>query len=239
MKERRVVSIALMACAAASYGVVTPLVKLAAVHRVSIRLLTVYQYPLALTLFLTAVIASRSFQSLGKRDWILLLAIVLGTLMAAGASGMHRLSWDGLGLGLVAACGYALTLFWQSQTSSTGSPWQRSLVSAAVATAIVMAVYRPWSVMQTPIPTDLTIGLGSAAGLFALALPLVFVYYSAPTLGGVLTAILASLELPIAVFLSAVWLGEPVGWLQWLGVVLILGAIAWSGASHARQTPSR
>ncbi|PSR24172.1 MAG: hypothetical protein C7B45_00770 [Sulfobacillus acidophilus] len=295
MAEHRIAAIAMMASAAASYAFVTPLVKIAALHHVPIRLLTVYQYPLALTLFLIVVLFCGPWHPLPGRDWRLLIgigaasattslayyqslrhlpaslaiillfqfawmlpviawiagasaptprqwssiaAIVLGTIIAAGL-GIRQFSWMGLGLGLTAASGYALTLFWQSQTSAATSPWQRALISTAVAAAIVTVVYRPWIAPSTPFPPGLTLALGCAAGVFALALPLVLVYYSAFALGSVLTAILASLELPIAVFLSVVWLGEPVHWVQWLGVILILAAIVWGAASTARQTPTK
>lgn len=43
-----------------------------------------------------------------------------------------------------------------------------------------------------------------------------------------LGTILTASELPVAVSMSALVLGEQVGMLQWIGVALILGGIAFS-----------
>jgi drug/metabolite transporter (DMT)-like permease len=41
-------------------------------------------------------------------------------------------------------------------------------------------------------------------------------------LGGLQTALLGLGELLVTIFFSYVWLGERLGWLQWLGVILLV-----------------
>lgn len=289
-------TIAMMGAAAASYAVVTPLVKMASQSHVSVVWLTIFQFPISIVFFLTATLIQtrqlrpplrrewRSmglvgaaaagtaivyYQSLrhlpaslaiimlfqfawmlpliswiidgvrpGKNQWIAIATIVAGTGAAAGAQGLQHVSVFGMGLGLSAGLAYALTLFWQTRQVVSVTPWQQSLVSTTVAGVLVTLVYLPSHFFQIPL-TSRAIIYGSLAGIVGSSLPMILTYIAAPRLGAVLTAIVASLELPVAVFLAAVWLDEPVGWVQWLGVAIMLAAIivgtrATSPASQAR-----
>lgn len=281
----------MMALAASGYGLVTPLAKIAVARHLSIPLVTVYQYPVPLLLFLAAGLwqarahpphfsrrewttillvgaasagtALSYYQALrfvpgwlgivllfqfawmlpvvswihtrrppSGKEWASIGVIVAGTLMAAHARGVGHLQWIGLVLGLLAGLSYALTLFWQGLLTSDHSPWWQSLVSTATAAIVVVLVYRPWSVSGPSAHPLSAFSWGTFMGLVGMAVPMVLIYVSAARLGGVLTAILASLELPVAMCLSAVWLHEPVQSTQWVGVLIMLAAIIYGTLQH-------
>ena len=277
-----------MMAAAASYGLVTPLAKLAATRFIPIGLFTSFQYPLAFVVFGLAAFFARGrsgsftardwgqsalvgvfgagtaltyYQALlrvpaslgiillfqfawmlpvltwiidgsrpNARQWMAIAGIVAGTALAAGLSGVVSASWAGILLGLGAGLSYALMLMVQNRSSGAGTVWMRSWASSLAAALIVVIVYRPWSLIGSHPHWTVALGYGTLIGLVGQSLPLLLVYLSAPMLGGALTAILASLELPVAILLSALWLGEPVDRLQWLGVLLMLAALAWGSA---------
>lgn len=288
----------MMTAAGASYALVTPLVKEAALAHVPIRLVTVFQFPAALLLFLVAALieaaAGRArtpdlvqwpslalvglagaatalsyYQSLrflpaslaivmlfqfawmlpvvawfvdraapSKTQWLAIAGIAIGTLLAAGLSHPRHLSLLGIVLGLTAGLSYALTLFWQGRVSTTSSPWSRSLISTAVGFIPITLVLRPWATPAVHGGVGQAFFIGSLVGLFGQALPMLLVYVSAPNLGNTLTAILASVELPVAVLLAAAWLHEPVQGFQWLGVLIMLGAIVWGSLPQRSGQPA-
>ncbi|WP_425331863.1 EamA family transporter [Paenibacillus sonchi] len=48
-----------------------------------------------------------------------------------------------------------------------------------------------------------------------------------PHIGSGMGTIMSASELPMAVVMSSLVLGEHVGWVQWAGVLIILGGIAF------------
>lgn len=177
-------------------------------------------------------IASRKAPT--RTQWLAIAAIGVGTVVAARAQSLTALSLTGLTLGLGAGLAYALTLFWQGRFANDSRPWLRSLVSTIVAGVVVTLVYRPWHLAGHAVWPALAVG--SLAGMVGQALPMVLTYMSARTLGPALTAILASLELPVAVMLSHVWLNEAVAPWQWIGVTLMLAAIAAGAMSNRTRS---
>ncbi len=274
-----------MMAAAASYGLVTPLAKLAATRLIPVGLFTSFQYPLALVMFGLAALFTRGragpltrrgwgqsalvgafgagtaltyYQALlrvpaslgiillfqfawmlpvltwaidgmrpSPRQWIAIAGIAAGTILAAGLNAAAPASWSGILLGLGAGLSYALMLFVQNRSSGGGSVWMRSWASSLTAGLIVVLVYRPWTFLGAHPHWGVALGYGTLIGFVGQSLPLLLMYMSAPALGATLTAILASMELPVAILLSAIWLREPVARLQWLGVLLMLAALVW------------
>lgn len=286
--SQRLLYILLMIFAGSSYGMVTPLVKLAVAHGVAVSLLTIAQYPLPLVVFtLGMALTARTSRLCGRDLWALgavgiavaatsvayyqsllrvpaALGIILlfqfawmvpvlvyvvehraptfgqwvaigliwaGTVLAAGTFSFTASPW-GIALGFMAGLGYAATLYLSGRLATASSPWQRSSVSNLAAFVTVLIAYHPWPRSLSEITAGLA--WGSLIGIFSQALPLLFLFISAPRLGGSLTAILASIELPVAVALSALWLHEPVGVRQWFGVTVILTGIVLGSLMPAR-----
>ncbi len=264
--------------AGSSYGAITPIVKMASLHKMPITWLTIAQYPLPLSLFLMATgiflrrhrltfekptlivligiaaavtgltyyrsvaLLSPGFAILllfqfswfapllewifyGKKpyraQWLGISVILLGTVLAVPL-GHERWSRLGIVWGLLGGLGYALTLVWSSRFSASDSPWPRALVATGLGGVIVASVYHVWNL---PSPPQLVWFWGALVGLFSQAIPLWLIYRYAPRLGGGPTAIVASVELPVAVILSRIIVDQPTRLAQWLGIVLILGGI--------------
>jgi drug/metabolite transporter (DMT)-like permease len=161
-----------------------------------------------------------------RRQWTAIAAILAGTLLAVGIAHPVRWPWVGMSLGLAAGLAYALTLYGQGRLPPETPPGPPSLISSLVAGVIVLTAYHPWAGSAISLSWRAVL-YGSLAGLFSTALPLVLVYRAARSLGSALTAILASLELPAAVVLSRIWLGERVTPTRWLGVAVMLAAIIY------------
>lgn len=156
------------------------------------------------------------------------MLVLAGTVLAAGV-GQRPAAGAAAGwlLALASAFGYALMLFWSGRLdpglpSTLRAAW--STTAAALAVALCYALADPG---LPPLPNRASSwAVASLNGVFSQALPMWLLAAGAPRVGGTLTGILASAELPVAVGLSAWWLGQPVGPWQWLGVCLILVGIA-------------
>lgn len=159
---------------------------------------------------------------------IAVVGILAGTFLAIPVThGPYR--WYGILYGLAAGLGYSLTLVWSSRFQSEGSPWPRALATTLLSGFIVVLAYQPWRLSVMPHSAWIW---GSAIGIFSQLMPIWIVYRHAPSLGGNLTAILASAELPVAVALSRLLVSEPITWHQWVGVLLMLGSIAAGSLSE-------
>lgn len=155
------------------------------------------------------------------RQWFGILLIGAGTLFAANLSLTGPLSVKGLLFGLAGAVSYALVLYWSGRLDPALSPWVRTWWSSVFG-ALTLIMLMPQGQSLTSLIHLPVILWGTAAGLLSQLIPLLLTYLSAPRLGAGLTAILASVELPVAVLASALWIHEPVAAKQWLGVLIIL-----------------
>ncbi|WP_139793565.1 EamA family transporter [Sulfobacillus thermosulfidooxidans] len=281
----------MMLLAGTSYGLVTPLVKMAIAHGIPVTKLTVSQYPVSIILLwfgalgtkkrvpiakarkkeiaymaLLGVIgaaASLSYyhslafvpgavgivllfqfawilpviNGLIRRQWpkkheqLAIAIIVIGTVFAAGPAKWHFPLWA-VGLGLMAATLYALSLLLSGQIVGQLSAWQRASISTSVSFVVVLLAGQPWQTPQELFSLKIWTW-GTVIGLFSLTIPLIAIYVSAPKLPPALTGILAAWELPVAVILSSLWLRESVDLSRWLGILLILGGIAFSSVVPA------
>jgi drug/metabolite transporter (DMT)-like permease len=76
---------------------------------------------------------------------------------------------------------------------------------------------------------------GVLLGILGTVLPIVCFNAGIPRIGGGLAALLGSLELPVAVLVAYLLLGEPLSWWQGAGIALILAGIV---AAEGRQETS-
>lgn len=161
-----------------------------------------------------------------------ILIVLAGTVMAGGIRGWI-FPLPGILLGLASAVLYALSLLLSGRLSPDISPWYRAEISTAFSLALVAVAYQPWRSLHWAYDPATWIW-GSLMGLFSQGIPLLLTYISAPKLPPALTGMLASSELPVAVILSALWLGEPVSAARWVGVLVILGGILFSSTVRMR-----
>lgn len=192
----------------------------------------------AIVLLMQSVWIGLAGESLRRRRWpsatqlVPAVLVVAGSLLATNVLG-GAVAFTPLGLfyGLVAATCYTGSI-WVSDTVGTGvHPLPRSLLMVVGGAAITLpqavphllekfdpGVLWPWSVLAAV--------LGTIAPQYLLN-------RGVPLTGIALATILTSVELPVSVIMAQLVLGEAFSGLQWVGVAVILFAIALANARPA------
>jgi drug/metabolite transporter (DMT)-like permease len=155
------------------------------------------------------------------------ILVFAGTLLAAGLieQGVGRLDAAGLLLGLLSAVTYSLFFFLSGMLSASLEPYAKSSVMAVASLLFVSVMQAFGEHAAAGSGTVPLIVWGMLLGLLGSALPTVCFNAGIPRIGAGLAALLGSMELPIAVIASLLLLGEPLSWLQGMGVALIMAGI--------------
>ena len=186
-------------------------------------------------LLLEAVL-DRKAPSLKK---LLAVAIVLfGTGLATNIfSGLHELNWKGLAWGLAAGLSYTVSLY-SSNSIATHLPFlKRSLWLLAGGLLVILLVF------STNIFAHFNFSIfwpwGLFLAFFGTILPPLLFTSGMPHTGIGLGTIVAAIELPVSVLFAYILLQEPVGVLQWTGIVLIIAAIVLMNVRTAKKDPAQ
>jgi len=168
-------------------------------------------------------------------EWLAVLLIFAGTILAVGILERSIGHWDGTGLllGLLSAVSYSLFFFLSGFLPPSLEPLAKSAVMATASLAFIGLAQGigTWTTEGTAaVPL---VAWGLLLGLLGIALPTVCFNAGIPRIGAGLAALLGSLELPVAVLAAYVLLGEPLSWWQGAGVVLIVAGIL--AAQHRRS----
>ena len=160
------------------------------------------------------------------REWLSVLLVVAGTVLAVGILERNLGQWDvtGLLLGLLAAVSYSLFFFLSGFLPSTLDPLVKSTIMGTASLVFVILVQGAGTLTAQGSVIPLAVW-GLLLGLLGIALPAVCFNTGIPRIGTGLAALLGSLELPVAVVAAYVILGEPLTWWQGAGVVLIIAGI--------------
>jgi drug/metabolite transporter (DMT)-like permease len=144
-------------------------------------------------------------------------------LSAANASNLR-----GAPFAILAAFCFAGFFSLTSRLGGDATPVLRSLITCAVAVILlpVAAALAGWPLLPAVAPAARAAVWMLSLGLTFLVLPVFLVVRFVPRTGSGLGSILSSTELPVAVASSAIILGDHVGPLQAVGVVLVLAGIA-------------
>lgn len=176
--------------------------------------------------WLTIVWDSLAARRWPSRNQLLAVGIVVaGTLCAVDvfSADFSQFSLRGLALGLGSAVTYSLYLYWTGSAGTKLHPLLRSVVMLTAALPVVYAVNPPTALWQTGSGGLLLWGL--LLGLLGQAMPMICFNAAIPRIGGTLSAMLGSIELPVAVIAALLILGESVAPVQWGGMALILAGI--------------
>lgn len=148
--------------------------------------------------------------------------VMAGTFLTVNLTGESFRTLDGIGIvcGLLSGLTYSLFLFFTGRVKTTLHPVMKSVVMLTAALPVIYIIYPPSQVFQSDVGPLLLWGL--LLGLLGQALPAVAFNIGIPRIGSTLAAMLASMELPVAITAAFLILREPVGWLQWAGMFLIL-----------------
>ncbi|RED54397.1 EamA family transporter [Cohnella lupini] len=178
-----------------------------------------------------------------KQEWIAVLCIALGTILAAGLLERDFSELDGLGIifGLLSAVTYSLFFF---LTGFLPNHLDAVAKSAMMSTASLLFVFILQLSQAPALIADsfngTTMAWGLVIGFLGTAFPFFCFNYGIPKLGSGLAALLGSMELPAAVVAAFILLGEPLTLWQGAGIVLIIaGIMAAQSKPHLAATAGK
>ena len=156
------------------------------------------------------------------------VVIVIGTVFASGlyCTDISSLDATGIAAGLAAAVCCASFLALSGHVQPRCSQAQRGCLicgGAVIASHLICPDF-----LISGVLTEGIAPLGLVAGACGFFLPVLFFGLGAPHLPTGLSSILAASELPCGLFVAMVVLGSPIGPIEWLGVVIILGGVCLS-----------
>lgn len=149
-----------------------------------------------------------------------------GTALAAGLVGAGEAFHFEIGIlwGLLAACSYTTEIVCLNSMGRDVPPLCKSALMASGAAVFTFAFLPPVFLESTTRFVELA-PFGIILGLFGVALPPYLLSTGMPHVDPGLGSLLAASELPVALLLSLVVLGESISFLQGAGILLILVGI--------------
>jgi drug/metabolite transporter (DMT)-like permease len=160
----------------------------------------------------------------GSRKIIAVVIILAGTILATNLfkQSIH-VSWTGFGWGLMAALSYTATMYSSNKLELHLPPLKRSLFMILGGLVIILIIFH--ASLNPHFSFGIFLSWGLVVSLFGTVLPPLLFTRGMPLTGIGLGAIIASIEIPVSVFMAHLLLEEPVSLLQWTGVMLILFAV--------------
>lgn len=165
---------------------------------------------------------------------VAILIVLGGTVLATNVlNGDVELDWRGIFWGFLAAISYSLTFLATNNIATGYRPLVRSMFMLFGSLLIVSLVWG-YALIQQFDPSVLwTWGLILA--FFGTVLPPLLFTRGMPLVGVGLGGIIASVELPVSVIMAYLFIHETVNLYQWIGIVLILFAIALMNLSFVKK----
>lgn len=185
-------------------------------------------------------IQSRRLPGIEKIAAVIL--ILFGTLLATRMIGATNVNLDirGLILGMMTAMCFSWTLYSTSRVANHLNPITRSrymLYGGSIVVAIFTLVSQiaPYYmnihlvsegfIFNRPFDVNIFKYYGLIVAIFGTVIPPIMLNKGFPIVGVGLGSILSSIELPVAMTISFLFLGEFISLTQWIGVGIILSAI--------------
>jgi len=150
--------------------------------------------------------------------------IMVGTMLATNV--LHEtitMNIKGLAYGLLGAICYTATMFSANHLELHFPPLKRSLFMILGGLLVIVVAFQ--GALRTGLSIRIFTGWGLVIALFGTILPPLLFTRGMPLAGVGLGAILASVEIPIAVIMAHILLGEQVLLGQWIGVAIIIAAV--------------
>lgn len=163
-----------------------------------------------------------------------IIIVLIGTVLATNVLNADvELDWRGVFWGFLAAISYSLTFLVTNNIATGYRPMVRSMFML-IGSLIMVSMVWGYSLMQKFDPSVLwTWGLILA--FFGTVLPPLLFTKGMPLVGVGLGGIIASIELPVSVTMAYLFIHETVNVYQWIGIVLILFAIALMNISFIKM----
>ncbi|SEM78812.1 Threonine/homoserine efflux transporter RhtA [Mucilaginibacter gossypiicola] len=158
------------------------------------------------------------------RKIIAVLLVLCGTILATQLLKQSgTISWVGLGWGLLSALSYTATMYSSNHVGLQSPPLTRSFYMILGGFIIIVLIFH--ASINTSFSWRILLSWGILISLFGTILPPLLFTRGMPLTGMGLGAIIATLEIPVAV-VTAYWLlHETTVLSQWVGIVLILAAV--------------
>lgn len=185
-------------------------------------------------------IQNKKFPAIEKVFAVVL--ILFGTLMATKMIGSTNVTLDirGVILGLMTAMSFSWTLYSTSSVAKHMNPIERSrfmLYGGCIVVTIFAFITQigPYYfnthlvgedfIFNKSFDARIYLNYGLIIAIFGTVIPPIMLNKGFPITGVGLGSILSSIELPVAMTIAFVFLGEVVNAQQWLGVIVIISAI--------------
>lgn len=160
--------------------------------------------------------------------------VLVGTVFATNVLNADiTLDWRGILWGFFAAMAYSLTFLSTNSFATRCKPLTRSMYLLIGSAITVSIVWGPSLIQKFDLSVLWTWGL--IVAFFGTILPPLLFTKGMPLVGVGLGGIIASIELPVSVTMAYLLIDEPVGMIQWFGIILILSAIALMNVSFTQK----
>ena len=159
-----------------------------------------------------------------RPEFISLIILFIGTILAAGVldvdlSGIH---WKGWVYGFAAAVTFSLNMNINTKQVKGMNTTTRLLFVSFIAMLMIAIFQSPEIMWNGKLFTESLFFYGMALGLLGIIIPIYFFVIAVPKVGGAMSSILSAMELPVAVIVSVIVLGEALSLLQVLGILVII-----------------
>ncbi len=149
---------------------------------------------------------------------------IIGTILATNlvANTVH-LDWQGFFWGIMAAVSFSITMYAANRIATQIPSTIRSfymLVGGTIAVSIFS-----FFTLAKPFEYEIFIKWGILLALFGTIIPPILMNKGFPLTGIGLGSIISVLELPISVLMAFLILDEKISLVQWLGIIVIIGAV--------------
>ncbi|WP_034920172.1 EamA family transporter [Gillisia sp. CAL575] len=160
----------------------------------------------------------------GLNKILAVIVILIGTVLATNILiDAVELDWRGIGWGLLAAVSYTITIYTSNTVALHLHSFRRSLWMMLGGTIIIAIISAPFLLEQFNLEIFKKWGLLLA--LFGTILPPILFTSGMPKINVGLGAIISSVELPVAVILAYLLLGEVINIYQWTGIIIIIVSV--------------
>jgi len=160
-----------------------------------------------------------------KQKVIAVFIVLTGTLLATNILfNAVEINLTGIFWGILAATSFTTTMFTANKVALNVSSAQRSLFML-LGGAIVVLIFSLYT-QNRPFNFAIFVKYGMFLALFGTIIPPLLLNAGFPKTGIGLGSIVSSIELPISVLMAYFLLNETVVFSQWIGILLILTAIA-------------
>lgn len=158
-----------------------------------------------------------------------------GTILASGMLAEEDFRFSpGMVWGFLAACSYALFITVNTIRIEGITPIAKSAFMTSADMIAVFLILPPLFLTDTAYFLDF-LPWASFLSLFGVVLPPILLSCGMPHIGPGLGSLLTAAELPTALLLSSLVLGESMELLQWLGILCIFGGILAGNLEEIRK----